>query len=116
MTITLSPTESQDLYDFVLNNRSTGLPEIKKVKQAILTLQQLKDIYNIVANNRAKTRGTELYLDVNDNGEVTNIEYDEIKIRPQEIVTPKIKECSQCGKNFENVLPACPKCGAENKR
>ena len=93
MTITLSPTESQDLYDFVLNHRNTGLPQIKKVKEAILTLEQLKGIYNIVANNRAKTRGTELYLDVNENGEIINIEYDEINLRPQEIVTPRIKEC-----------------------
>jgi hypothetical protein len=92
MTITLSPTESQDLYDFVLNHRNTGLPEIKKVKEVILSLQQLKDIYNIVANNRAKTRGTELYLDVNDNGEVTNIEYDEINMRPEDIVTPRPKD------------------------
>ena len=78
MTKILEPKESQDLYDFILTNRGK-LPPIHNVRDSILTAQQLGEIYDIVATNRAKSRGTRLYLEVNDDGEVSKIQYAEIK-------------------------------------
>ena len=115
MTKILEPKESQELYDFVLSNR-TKLPPIHNIRDIILTAEQLREIYDIVATNRVKSRGTKLYFETSDDGDVTKIEYDEIKIRPQEIITPRRKNWTGCGKEFENVLSACPNCGAENKR
>ena len=114
MTVILEPKESQELYEFVLNNRSK-LPPIYKARDTTLTTQQLKEIYDIVASNRAKSRGTRLDLQVNDDGDVSKIEYEAVKIAPQEIITPKIKQCPSCNKQFENALPKCPKCGNENR-
>ena len=115
MTITLNPTECQDLYDFILNNRKTGLPEIKKVKEAILSGEQLEEVYNIVADNRAKSRGTNLYLETTENGDVAKIEYEAVKIPPKPIITPRIAQC-ECGRQYENELDKCPKCGKGNPR
>jgi hypothetical protein len=115
MTVILEPKESQDLYEFVLNNRSK-LPPMYKAGDTTLTTQQLEEIYDIVATNRAKSRGTRLALEINDDGEVSKIEYEAVKIPPQEIITPKIKQCPHCDKQFENALPKCPKCGKENIR
>jgi hypothetical protein len=115
MTVLLEPKESQDLYDFVLNNRGK-LPPIHNIRNVILTADQLEEIYDIVATNRAKTRGTRLYFETNDDGDVSKIEYAEIKIPPENIITPRIKECPHCHKRFENALAQCPNCGKDNER
>lgn len=112
--ITLEPKQSQELYDFVINERSK-LPATYDYDDAVLTKDQLLEIYDIVATNRAKSRGTRLAVEVNDDGDVSNIEYEAVKIPPQEIITPKIKQCPSCNKQFENALPKCPKCGNENR-
>ena len=115
MTEIMEPVESQQLYDFVINNR-TKLPPTYRIRNMMLSAEQLREIYDIVATNRAKSKGTRLYFETSDDGDVSKIEYTEIKVPPQEIVTPRRKNCTGCGKEFENVLPKCPNCGAENKR
>lgn len=111
----IDPTESQQLYEYVLNN-NTKLPPSMSVRNMILTTEQLKEIYDIVATNRAKTKGTRLYLEVSNDGQVSKIEYAEIKVPPEEIITPRFKECPDCNKQFDNVLDRCPKCGKTNER
>lgn len=91
MTQIIEPVESQQLYDFVINNR-TKLPPTYRIRNMMLTADQLKEIYDIVATKRAKTRGTRLYFQVNDDGDVTKIESAEIKIPPEHIVTPRPKD------------------------
>ena len=102
--ITLEPKQSQELYDFVINERSK-LPPTYDYGDAVLTKDQLLKIYDIVATNRAKSRGTKLYFESSDDGDVTNIEYDEIKIRPQEIVTPRRKNCMDAVKSLRTFYP-----------
>ena len=93
MTVILEPKESQDLYDFILGKRKPRLPETKKIKEgAILTAEQLEEVYNIVANNRAKTRGTKLYFEVNQDGDVSKIDFETVKIPSEPIVTPRPKD------------------------
>jgi len=87
----MEPVESQELYEFVINNR-TKLPPKHQIRNMTLTAEQLREVYDIVATNRAKTRGTRLYFEIGDDGNITKIEYAEIKVPPRDIVTPRPKE------------------------
>ena len=91
MTEILEPKESQDLYDFILTNK-TKLPPTYRIRNMMLTAEQLREIYDMVATNRAKSRGTRLYFETSDDGDVSKIEYAEIKVPPQDIVTPRPKD------------------------
>jgi hypothetical protein len=81
----LEPQESQKFYEFIMANRKK-LPEIyEKIEGVKLAKPQLEEIYDIIARNRANSRGTRLILTTVENGEVTKIKGDPVKIPATEI-------------------------------
>ena len=87
----MEPVESQQLYEFILNNK-TKLPPTYKIRNMTLMAEQLREVYDMVATNRAKTRGTRLYFETDDDGDVSKIEYAEIKVAPENIPRPRPKD------------------------
>lgn len=82
MTKIIEPVGSQQLYEFILNNKNK-LPSTYRIKNMTLTAKQLEEIYEIVSTNRAKTRGTRLSFETNEDGDVQSIEYEAIIIAPK---------------------------------
>ena len=104
VTITLDPEQSQEIYEYVINER-TKLPISYDYGDAVLAKDQLLEIYEYVASNRAKTRGTKLYLEVKDSGDVVTIVSEAIKIAPEEIITPRRKNCTGSVRNLRTFYP-----------
>ena len=111
--INFGPTQSYDLWEMILAHRTEdsilfGDLEIKR--------KHINEIYDIILTNRARTKGTVLTIQTDDAGAIQNIDSQAVRIAPKPIITPKITQCSQCKRQYENELDKCPKCGKGNPR
>ena len=83
-TITLNPTQSQKLYEKIID--TTEKHDSLQIKGALFdSKEQLDQVHEIISINRAKVLGTILKLEV-DNGRVLDIDSESVKIKPNKIV------------------------------
>jgi hypothetical protein len=82
METTLDPKRSQRLWESILYDKDK---ESIMVGELELNKTWMDKVYDIVSTNRAKSKGTVLNILTDDNGDIQHIDYQAVKIKPEEI-------------------------------